>query len=354
MYDRSVTSYIKSIWDDAYLIPRDPIAINVNPYLLLQDAPGPRPSQAARAGSLLSATGEFVQKIRLRTLEPDVEKVPLDMSQYEHLMSTTRIPHIRRDALTKASNASHVAVFCRNHLYKLDILGADGAALPSSQLTKRVEEIISHASNRPLGPPVGALTAEHRTRWALIRPLLGDDALRAIDDSILVLCLDEPQSSDMQHVVKQMLHSDCHNRWFDKTVQLIVAHDGRAAVNLEHSGCDGHTLLRYVIEVTNGARANKASGTGDAAWSALSFNTGDADVAEGIKSAERHAAQLVAHNRSELVTWDHGKQFLKSSKISPDAALQMAFQLAYWRHSGNAASTYESCMTKHVCLIRTT
>jgi len=353
VYDRGVTSYIKSFWDDAYLIPRDPIAINVNPYLLLQEPPGARSSQAARAGSLLSATGEFVQKIRTRTLEPDVEKVPLDMSQYDHLMCTTRIPHVRRDTLTKASNAHHVAVLCRNRLFKLDILASDGSALPSAQLTKAIEEIIARANTLPLGPAVGALTAEHRSHWALIRPLLGDQALKAIDDSIIVLCLDAPQSDDMQHVVKQMLHSDCHNRWFDKTVQLIVSHDGRAAVNLEHSGCDGHTLLRYVIEISESARANKACGNGIAAWSAIEFNTGDADVVEGIRRAEQHAAELVAHNRSELVSWDnYGKQFLKSQKISPDAALQMAFQLAYWRHSKTTPSTYESCMTKHVRVSR--
>lgn len=48
-----------------------------------------------------------------------------------------------------------------------------------------------------------------------------------------------------------MLHSDGHNRWFDKSIQLIVCDNGRAGINMEHSGFDGHTCLRFAEDVFN-------------------------------------------------------------------------------------------------------
>jgi carnitine O-acetyltransferase len=32
-----------------------------------------------------------------------------------------------------------------------------------------------------------------------------------------------------------MLHSNGHNRWFDKSIQLIVCENGKAGINMEHS-----------------------------------------------------------------------------------------------------------------------
>lgn len=41
----------------------------------------------------------------------------------------------------------------------------------------------------------------------------------------------------------------CLNRWYDKTLQLIVCENGSAGVNFEHSHLDGHTVLRFASDV---------------------------------------------------------------------------------------------------------
>ena len=41
----------------------------------------------------------------------------------------------------------------------------------------------------------------------------------------------------------------CLNRWFDKTLQLIVCGNGAAGINFEHSFIDGHTVLRFASDV---------------------------------------------------------------------------------------------------------
>src|SRR5687768_13455371 len=43
---------------------------------------------------------------------------------------------------------------------------------------------------------------------------------------------------------------------------------------------------------------------------------------------------------------EYGKGFIKKCRISPDAYLQMALQLAYYRDAGNLCLTYEASMTR--------
>ena len=47
-----------------------------------------------------------------------------------------------------------------------------------------------------------------------------------------------------------MLHGKCYNRWFDKSVQIIVGANGHIGLNGEHSWADapivGH-FLEFVI-----------------------------------------------------------------------------------------------------------
>ena len=38
------------------------------------------------------------------------------------------------------------------------------------------------------------------------------------------------------------------SRWFDKSFSLIVARDGKAAVNFEHSWGDGVAVMRFINE----------------------------------------------------------------------------------------------------------
>jgi hypothetical protein len=85
------------------------------------------------------------------------------------------------------------------------------------------------------------------------RPLLGATALAKVDAAILCICLDEPAATDIEAVSRQMLHSDSRNRWYDKTVQLVITAEGVAGVVMEHASFDGHSLVRLLSEMTNKA-----------------------------------------------------------------------------------------------------
>lgn len=49
---------------------------------------------------------------------------------------------------------------------------------------------------------------------------------------------------------------------------------------------------------------------------------------------------------------NYGKDFIKSCKYSPDAYIQMALQLAYYRLNGHLVATYESASTRRFLLGR--
>jgi carnitine O-palmitoyltransferase 1 len=66
-------------------------------------------------------------------------------------------------------------------------------------------------------------------------------------------------------------------------------------------------------------------------------------IAEAERSVQALAADLDLHVVGHGL---YGKRFMKACKVSPDAYIQMAMQLAYFRDAGRFAATYESSMTR--------
>jgi len=83
--------------------------------------------------------------------------------------------------------------------------------------------------------PVGFFTTEHRDAWGslyqeLTKDPVNSESLKAINDSMFVMCLDnknstKDQSSPNSRIALQLLHgygseNNSGNRWFDKTLQV--------------------------------------------------------------------------------------------------------------------------------------
>lgn len=66
-----------------------------------------------------------------------------------------------------------------------------------------------------------------------------------------------------------------------------------------------------------------------------------------INLAHEDAQQLLNDLQLRIYVHDnYGKGFMKTCRISPDAYIQMALQLAYYRDSGRFSLTYEASMTR--------
>lgn len=127
-------------------------------------------------------------------------------------------------------------------------------------IANRLKFILNDAaSNSAAQHPLGVLTAEDRDTWADVREHLekthNDAALNTIDSALFLLSLDDKADYSPENptaIVKNMLHGDSNgliNRWYDKSLSLIVCKDGNAGLNFEHSWGDGVAVLRYFNEI---------------------------------------------------------------------------------------------------------
>eukprot|EP00937_MAST-01D_sp_MAST-1D-sp2_P007548 g7548.t1 len=219
------TSYVKPHWDDMYLGGRYAIPINSNPGLLFRRDPR-RPSQCARAASLLVASFEWHRELVRGTIAPDeMGGRPCCMDEYSRVLAAARIPRAGRDEWWTAEQGRapprHVVVLCSRGWYEVECVragagagaGADagvgavaGAVRSEASIAAALASIVRREADkegaRALGggaapPPLGVLSSQLREEWAASRSLLaaaGDGRnarlLERVDSALLVLVLE--------------------------------------------------------------------------------------------------------------------------------------------------------------------
>jgi len=105
--------------------------------------------------------------------------------------------------------------------------------------------------------PLGMMTTAPRDNWANAYQILlktdpkNREYMEKLTGALFLLCLDQHMPSNLEETGKVLLHADGRNRWFDKSIQLIVCQNGKAGINMEHSGFDGHTTLRFAEDMFN-------------------------------------------------------------------------------------------------------
>jgi carnitine O-acetyltransferase len=285
-------------------------------------------------------------------LEPDLDgAAPRCMREYARLFSSTRTPGPSRDELRTYPDSRHVVVQHADRLFALDVVDANGRARSVSALEGALARIVQDP--RPAEPSPAVLTTGRRRPWAGIRErhLLGGELLDAVERAILLLVLDDgppPPHSRTGEAACRFLHGDGRGRWFDKSIQLIVAANGVAGFCMEHSGFDGSTAARLaelLVEHENAA-STESGGQRDVVPRRLEYEPTER-LREAITSAQRDVDTLIRRtDLAVLDSADHGKRAIVRRGVSPDGFVQMAFQLAYFTLTGETASTYESVDTK--------
>ena len=289
------SSFISEPWFDLYLKDQRPLLLNHNPQLTFKDEEGAGRSgpgaQTGRAARLLHAAATFMRTLESQSLEPDVfhtkpersktrafEEVvrllprgvsfygaavcgayPLDMSQYANLLRSTRLPGLQKDALKvwPAGSTGHVIVLRRGRFFKVELLDGDGGTLPLAELHGALDAVCAAADAAPAAgdEAVGLLTSLPRGEWATLRSRIEEvDAanaasLEAIDSALFVLSLEADAPPSLEQSTSFFLHGDGTDRWFDKSISLIVSAHGSAAINFEHAWGDGVAVLRFCNEV---------------------------------------------------------------------------------------------------------
>ncbi|CCL98183.1 uncharacterized protein FIBRA_00177 [Fibroporia radiculosa] len=403
VYAEDKASYIEEFWYESYLSHSDPVVLALNPFFVLENDPTPdRGAQLPRAATLIVSSLGFIHDLRAGMLEPDtVRGTPLDMDQYTRLFGTARIPTERGCRMEIHNDSRHIVVLRRGQFYWFDVLDSDNRpVLTEREVLRNLQAIVKDADELPVHEvarnSIGVLSTENRKVWSSLRKALSrnhnnESCLQIIDNALFVVCLDDATPENLAEMCNNFLCGSynlkggvqvgtCTNRWYDK-LQIIVCADGSAGINFEHTGVDGHTVLRFAADVyTEGlmllarsinpsaptlfhaplsphARSYKpARGAPPAPPPSYVIDPAPKklewtlypELRAAIRFAETHLSDLICQNDCQALEFKgYGKNFITSHGFSPDAFVQMAFQAAYYGLYGRIECTYEPAMTKH-------
>jgi carnitine O-acetyltransferase len=348
-----VHSWLDTFWPARYLGRRDRIALNANFFFLFKES---GQSQVDRAAALIAGAVDYKRRLDEELIPPVLQRgQPLSMEQNKYLFSTTRIPGDPQDTVRTPypeggpSTARHIVVFCRNNLFKMDVQTADGTPYGRDDLIGGLHAVLQADAAKEIS--AGHFTTKARAEWAASRQALLDldprnvAALDDIETALFCLCLEDLTPRDTLEACDQLLHGDSGNRWFDKAVSFIVFADGTAGINVEHCGLDGTTILSFVDTLLDSAPEVRPS-QGLPTVQPVEFVLDDELKADAQAAAEAFAAYAAATATTTLSFDDFGGNRAKELKTSPDAFVQMAYQLAHHRSKGLIGATYESIATR--------
>ncbi|XP_076259622.1 choline acetyltransferase isoform X1 [Rhynchophorus ferrugineus] len=385
--------------NDMYLNYRDIIAINSNPGMVFPPRKFTTILDVARFTARLIDAALNHRDILNRKDLP-IERAtsrepgqPLCMAQYYRILGCCRIPGRVRDSqwiaqLPKGEQTSeHIIVICRNQQYCVPVQAGDRGRLTEDEICAQLLYILDDAPCQSNAAPVGILTGWKRSLWAEAREdLMKDDRnrrnLELIAKSLLVICLDEalPNSfncrlqkggkgftagtRDESNLAHQMIHGggtkfNSANRWFDKTVQLVISGDGACGLCYEHSMAEGVAVIQLLESFWKHAEllpecseVPTPCGSHLPPPEKLEWVLESTDM-KRIGDAADVLDNLVKDLDFQVFRYtSYGKDFIKSCKVSPDVYIQLALQLAYYKLYGKLTATYESASTRRFLLGR--
>jgi len=288
---------------------------------------------------------------------------------------------IQLPALTKPGEVRRRPSFLRGGLgsYKTNRIQSYSDLSVLNELRRHDDDTSSRARHSSVtrtgynGPGVAAFTAGPRSNWAEARELyfaegVNRESLVCIEKAAFLLFLQDDAYATINERAKSMFCGDGYNRWFDKSVNLVVMKDGYIGLNCEHSWADApavahlweFALLSELIDYQNRVIKKDSEPVADIAdlknlpppkrllWEI------DDEMRTAINQAGTVAEQLISDVGLDILEhYDYGTSFMKKSGFSPDAYIQMVLQLAYYRNRQQFDLTYESSMTRLFRLGRT-
>jgi len=381
------SSWLQHWWNTlGYLQVRDSVVINVSYYFHFADDKTLNSSnsstsiQIQRGASILYAAGQFRNMLASGALPPETlgrKKTPLCMTAYKYMFHACRIPHLGQDSyrIYDPSVYKHAVVACRGRFYKIPLIDeTTGNVLSVSALESHLDSIMELATaHETTGPGFGYLTGDNRDVWATARTALleipgMEEALEVLESGCVMLNLDTACDFDSGKTPasraqcgKQFLYGNgtASNRWFDKSVQLIVFPNGKAGLLGEHSMMDGMPvvgLANHIVNTSYKQAHNESNKTSEP--QGLETYGGVSDIFRDI-SLTPQIEEMIETSKSNFREWTrdrheldvqsfrgYGSDFMKKAGCSPDAYTQMAMQVAASRLFGKQAGTYEATQTR--------
>uniref|UniRef100_A0A3Q3DL65 carnitine O-palmitoyltransferase n=1 Tax=Hippocampus comes TaxID=109280 RepID=A0A3Q3DL65_HIPCM len=332
----------------------------------------PTSMQAARAGNTITAMLLYRRKVNREELKPSRVPgtvIPLCAAQTERMFNTTRTPGVETDVLQHWLDSEFVAVYHKGRYFRLWVYRA-GRLLSPREIESQIQKILDDPSPpQPGEDKLGALTAGDRIPWSQMRKLhfssgVNKRSLDAIEKAAFFVTLDDEEqgmrgndpAGNLDRYAKSLLHGKCYDRWYDKSFSVVIYKNGKNGLNAEHSWADAPTVA-HLWEYTLATDAFHLGYTEDGhckgevdrslpppqrlIWD-ISPEV-QAQVCRSLAVAQALADDVDCH---VFPFRDFGKGQIKKLRVSPDAFIQIALQLAYYRDRGGFCLTYEASMTR--------
>ncbi|XP_059518078.1 choline O-acetyltransferase [Myotis daubentonii] len=364
-------NWVSEYWlNDMYLNNRLALPVNSSPAVIFSRQHFQDTNDQLRfAANLISGVLSYKTMLDSHSIPTDCAKGQLSgqqlcMKQYYGLFSSYRLPgHIQDTLVAQKSSVmpepEHIIVACCNQFFVLDVV-INFRRLSEGDLFTQLRKIVKMASNEDERlPPIGLLTSDGRSQWAEARTVLvkdstNRDSLDMIERCICLVCLDAPGGLELSDTNRalQLLHGGgCSkngaNRWYDKSLQFVVGRDGTCGVVCEHSPFDGIVLVQCVEHLLKHMMSSKKLVRADSvselpAPRRLRWKC--SPVIQGFLASSAEKLQRIVKNLDFVVYKfdNYGKTFIKQQKCSPDAFIQVALQLAFYRLHRRLVPTYES------------
>jgi carnitine O-acetyltransferase len=346
--------------------------------------------QCERASRLVIGAMEFrklllIGKLALESSNPkDAKAPPLCMHQYRYMFNASRIPAVPSDYVETYSPVEneHIVVLRKNQFWLVHLVvdsnyTVDGKTtqgrrrISGQELFKQLRDIID-LSGTTSAIPLGTLSAMNRDAMSIARSLLlshpsqptpmhNSHLMSILESAVLLLCLDDTNPVTREEVSRNMWHGDGQNRWFDKSIQVIVCENGKAGLVGEHSMMDATPnthCWNWVLDNLGKINHTQSDVSLEDALKGVEFRewiTSDLEKPERLDfyipesllptlaTTLSTLTDVISHHDLQVLDFHpFGKNAIKTFGCSPDAFCQMAIQLAYFRLFGIVVATYES------------
>uniref|UniRef100_UPI00358DF095 uncharacterized protein n=1 Tax=Myxine glutinosa TaxID=7769 RepID=UPI00358DF095 len=392
-------NWVNDWWiSDMYLTNRAPLPVNSNPGMILPCQHFSSLNQGIRfASRIVAALFDYKYLIDTNSLPAEQGRGAqqggsLCQKQNGCLFGSARIPGSPCDTLLPPVcpwDGESVVVVCGGQFFLIFI---PRAPLSVCAMERALGEVVRKAGGwgrrkqcHVAKEAVGLFTSLGRGEWRRVRRRLLKDSnnqasLQAIEQSAFILCLDEPNKERENEwrkdnkeereteLMAQMLHGggsqkNGKNRWFDKTLQVVLGADGVLGLNYEHSAAEGivvtqcfnHVLLSLQAtraeEMQEGQSERNEEREQDMTSAPYSVQTLTWTIPPSLGPSLQVGAQTIDRLADSLSLCvrsfeEFGAQRIKLWAFSPDAFIQVALQLAYYRMHGDLTHTYESASTR--------
>jgi len=317
-------------------------------------------SLVERAARLIAAALNLHQRIHAQALAPDLaDNLPLEMDQYRRCFATHRRPRLHCDEVVTTVGSHHIAVLIGGHVYSMSVDLQRGAASLSS-IQKSLEHLAENtdsANDSETAP--GMLSALPRDQWAQQRDALLKDGnnqqtLSLLEKALFVVCLDtETAPGSAGGITANLRDGNSHNRFYDKSMQIIVMENGKAGLCFERAAVDGSVALGFAARLhresvrlplagQEGKQYHSPIRTRAAAWSL------SPSLKRQMQAAKKYIAE--AHSQRGIETWTNPHIAIRNFKaldISADAVVQLAIQLAASEVTGQIPNIFEPVQIRH-------